>query len=59
MPIGPLAELAIYRARVAGLVEQVDYLRAVIRRRLVWPIGFLFGFMAGAAATGLYFVLVA
>ena len=71
MPVGPLAENAIYRARVKNLEQELTdlnlgycrrereaYDSGVQHGRAAWPIGFLYGFMCGAAALGLYFVVV-
>lgn len=71
MPIGPLAELAVNRLMMQSLRQQLDDLQrgfcerereaydsGVQHGRAAWPLGFLFGFMAGAAALGLYFVVV-
>lgn len=71
MAIGPLAENAIYRARVKNLEQELtDLQHGYCRRereafdsgvqhgRAAWPIGLLMGAMAGSALTGLYFVLV-
>lgn len=70
MPAGPMAEAAIYRARVAGLEQQLrDALALADRRaREAWRqglergrgavlIGLLLGAMSGSAVTGLAFVI--
>jgi len=70
MAIGPLAQLAIERTVSASLRKELDDLQCgfctrereaydsgVQHGRAAWPIGFLFGFMCGAASVGLYFVL--
>lgn len=72
IPVGPLAELAIERTISAGLRRELEDLQrgycrhereaydsGVQEGRAAWRIGFLFGFMCGAASVGLYFALVA
>lgn len=75
MAVGPLAQLALNRAMVRALREQMAALTAdtqqladrraqdaydagLRRGRAAWLIAALFGFMAGTASVGLYFVVV-